>query len=58
MELVDIEHEINTNEYYLSRHAVEKLDNVSTKLRMIFDSSRRTSKGLSLSEVLLKGPTV
>jgi len=58
MELVDTEHEINTNEYFLPHHAVEKLDSVSTKLRVVFDGSCRTSNGLSLNEVLLKGPTV
>jgi len=58
MELVDTEHENNTNEYFLPHHAVEKLDSVSTKLREVFDGSCRTSNGLALNEVLLKGPTV
>jgi len=58
MELLDTEHEINTNEYFLPHHAVEKLDSVSTKLRVVFDGSCRTSNGLSLNEVLLKGPSV
>lgn len=47
MELVDTEHENNTNEYFLPHHAVEKLDSVSTKLRVVFDGSCRTSNGLS-----------
>lgn len=58
MELVDTEHEINTNEYFLPHHAVEKLASISTKLRVVFDGSCRTSNGLNLNEVLLKGPTV
>jgi len=58
MELVDIEHEINTNEYFLPHHAAEKLDSVSTKLPVVFDGSCRTFNELSLNEVLLKGPTV
>lgn len=58
MELVDAKHETNSNEYFLPHHAVEKLDSVSTKLRVVFDGSCQTSNGLSLNEVLLKGPTV
>jgi hypothetical protein len=42
--------------YYLSYHAVFKAESVTTKLRVMFDGSATTSSGLSLNDILLKGP--
>jgi len=44
--------------YYLPHHAVRNESSISTKLRVIFDASAKTSTNLSLNDVLLKGPSV
>jgi len=44
--------------YYLPHHAVRNESSTSTKLRVVFDASARTSTNVSLNDVLLKGPTV
>lgn len=43
---------------YLPHHAVIKDSSSSTKLRVVFDASRKTSNGKSLNDVLLVGPTI
>lgn len=40
--------------YYLAHQA----DSSTTKMRVVFDGSAAASFGLSLSEILLKGPKV
>ncbi|XP_033220999.1 uncharacterized protein LOC117175398 [Belonocnema kinseyi] len=52
MELISQE-EIETGKLvnYLPHHAVTKESSTTTKLRMVFDGSARTSSGLSLNEV-------
>ncbi|KAF0706234.1 Integrase catalytic domain-containing protein, partial [Aphis craccivora] len=47
MELVDTEHEINTNEYFLPHHAVEKLDSVQQELVCILARFRTHYYALS-----------
>ncbi|XP_076392692.1 uncharacterized protein LOC105661897 [Megachile rotundata] len=44
--------------YYLPHHAVLKQCSVTTKLRVVFDASAKTSNGLSLNDTLLVGPTI
>ncbi|XP_058445759.1 uncharacterized protein LOC131426960 [Malaya genurostris] len=44
--------------YYLPHHAVLKEDSSTSKLRVVFDGSCRTSTGVSLNEKLLVGPNV
>ncbi|KAK2575356.1 hypothetical protein KPH14_000829 [Odynerus spinipes] len=44
--------------YYLPRHAVIKADSTTTKVRVVFDGSAKTTSGLSLNDVQLVGPTV
>lgn len=46
--------------YYLSHHSVTRKDCLTTKTRMVFDTSVITTSSLSLNgiRVLLKGPTV
>lgn len=44
--------------YYLPHHGVEKSDSLTTKLRVVFDASSKTSSGLSLNDVLKVGPTI
>lgn len=44
--------------YYLPHHAVVKSDSLTTKTRVVFDASAITSSGLSLNDIMLRGPTV
>ncbi|XP_058448801.1 uncharacterized protein LOC131428773 [Malaya genurostris] len=44
--------------YYLPHHAVLKPDSTTTKLRVVFDASCRTSTGFSLNDALMVGPVV
>ncbi|XP_062713002.1 uncharacterized protein LOC134290052 [Aedes albopictus] len=44
--------------YYLPHHAVLKPDSTTTKLRIVFDASCRTSSGVSLNDGLMVGPVV
>ncbi|XP_062556616.1 uncharacterized protein LOC134221441 [Armigeres subalbatus] len=47
-----------TGAYYLPHHCVFKHDSSTTKLRVVFDASAKTSSNLSLNDVLLEAPTV
>lgn len=42
--------------FYLPHHAVQKEDSSTTKLRVVFDGSCRSSSGISLNDRLLVGP--
>ncbi|XP_076760954.1 uncharacterized protein LOC143429305 [Xylocopa sonorina] len=44
--------------YYLPHHAVIKESSQTTKVRVVFDGSAKTSSGLSLNDTLLIGPTI
>ncbi|XP_062714255.1 uncharacterized protein LOC134291019 [Aedes albopictus] len=44
--------------YFLPHHAVLKLDSTTTKLRVVFDASCKTSTGVSLNDALMVGPVV
>lgn len=44
--------------YYLPHHAVRNESSTSTKLRVVFDASAKTSTNISLNDVLLKGPSI
>lgn len=46
---------IDKNCYYFPHHAVMK-ESTTTKLRVVFDGSRKTSSGVSLNDNLLIGP--
>lgn len=51
---------INENEphFYLPHHPVFKADSLTTKLRVVFDGSAKSSSGLSLNDVQYIGPTI
>ncbi|XP_050063237.1 uncharacterized protein LOC126552565 [Aphis gossypii] len=44
--------------YYLPHHPVFKANSTTTKLRVVFDGSASTKSGISLNDILLKGPKV
>ncbi|XP_062713379.1 uncharacterized protein LOC134290294 [Aedes albopictus] len=44
--------------YYLPHHAVLKPESTTTKLRVVFDGSCRSSSGISLNDGLMVGPVV
>ncbi|XP_076243414.1 uncharacterized protein LOC143184816 [Calliopsis andreniformis] len=44
--------------YYLPHHAIIKQSSLTTKLRVVFDASAKTSTGTSLNDHLLTGPTI
>ncbi|XP_062535039.1 uncharacterized protein LOC134204226 [Armigeres subalbatus] len=50
------EEETSASSYYLPHHAVMKPDSTTTKLRVVFDASCRTSSGISLNDALMVGP--
>lgn len=59
MEIVP-EFEVTTTKsasYYMPHHAVLK-DSTTTRLRVVFDASKKTSTGISLNELMYKGPTL
>lgn len=44
--------------FYLPHHAVLKESSLTTKLRVVFNASRKTTSGISLNDKLLIGPTI
>ena len=47
-----------TDSYYLPMHGVSKEASTSTKLRVEFDASARTTSGVSLNDQFLAGPNL
>lgn len=55
--------EVNTDEirhvkYIMPHHPVIRPDSATTKLRVVFDASCKTTNGVSLNETMLVGPTL
>ncbi|XP_065089273.1 uncharacterized protein LOC135710593 [Ochlerotatus camptorhynchus] len=44
--------------YYMPHHAILKPESTTTKLRVVFDASCKTSTGVSLNDALMVGPVV
>ncbi|XP_023289526.1 uncharacterized protein LOC111674256 [Orussus abietinus] len=57
-EISDEDMQKNNRHYYLPHHAVLKQTSTTTKLRVVFDGSAKTTSGLSLNDVQRVGPTV
>lgn len=58
MKQVDPTDDKTTNCYYLPHHPVFKQSSTTTKMRVVFDASCKTSKGTSLNDILRVGPTI
>lgn len=58
MRIATFEEEQSRNGYYLPHHAVVKADSTTTKIRVVYDASCKTSNGYSLNDRLLVGPTI
>ncbi|XP_060855028.1 uncharacterized protein LOC132932675 [Metopolophium dirhodum] len=56
MELVPVSERDNPVNYYIPHHCVIKPDSKTTKLRVVFNTSARTSTGASLNESMYTGP--
>ena len=54
LDLVKSEHQ----SYYLPIHGVHKESSTTTKLRVVFDASAKTTSDNSLNDVLLSGPNL
>ncbi|XP_055714251.1 uncharacterized protein LOC129808498 [Phlebotomus papatasi] len=50
--------EIDRPAYYAPHHCVVRMQATSTKVRIVFNFSSKTTSGLSLNDVLLVGPVV
>ncbi|XP_008181389.1 uncharacterized protein LOC103308916 [Acyrthosiphon pisum] len=58
MEEVIDEDQIPKRSSYLPHHAVIKESSLTTKVRVVFDASAKSSTGLTLNDVLMCGPNV
>ena len=47
-----------TMHFYMPHHAVSKESSTTTKLRVVFDGSAKTTTGVSLNDTLMVGPTI
>ncbi|CAA9999245.1 unnamed protein product, partial [Nesidiocoris tenuis] len=57
MELIESQHIGNWPHYYLPHHAIFK-ESTTTQLRVVFDASFKTSKGVSLNDIIASGPAL
>ncbi|XP_049287301.1 uncharacterized protein LOC125765857 [Anopheles funestus] len=57
-EIVEAPNEDPGSVFYLPHHCVLRPSSTTTKLRVVFDGSAKTSTGVSINDVLMTGPTV
>jgi len=50
--------ELSKPSYYIPHHVVTKLDSTTTKYRIVFNASAKTTSGHSLNSILLPGPKI
>ncbi|CAI6373542.1 unnamed protein product [Macrosiphum euphorbiae] len=58
MQEVNNSEPVTKNLFYLPQNPVVKLSSLTTKLRVVFDGSAKSSTGVSINNVLMRGPTV
>ncbi|XP_035906396.1 uncharacterized protein LOC118509627 isoform X2 [Anopheles stephensi] len=58
MSPVKHETESSTLAYYIPHHPVFKAESTTTKCRVVFDASAKTTSGYSLNDVLMSGPNI
>ncbi|XP_076392695.1 uncharacterized protein LOC105663902 [Megachile rotundata] len=59
MPLISNEHPIESKSlYYLPHHAIFKESSTTTKIRVVFDGSAKTSTGISINDAQFVGPMV
>lgn len=58
MEQIDPSNYNNETKFYFPHHAVEKPESSTTKVRVVFNGSSKTSSGLSLNDVQCIGPQI
>ncbi|XP_033212443.1 uncharacterized protein LOC117170034 [Belonocnema kinseyi] len=51
-------HLVSNKGYFLPHHAVVKESSITTKTRVVFDGSAKTSTGISLNDTVMVGPTI
>ena len=51
-------HKPSQQVFYMPMHAVHKESSTTTKLRVVFDASAKSSSGSSLNDILMVGPTI
>lgn len=52
------DHSVHTKSYFLPHSAVIRDDSLTTKCRVVFDASAKSSSNVSLNDLLLAGPTI
>lgn len=58
MQEVQDEERVPRRSFYLPHHTVQKESSITTKTRVVFDASAKSSSGVSLNDILMYGPTV
>ncbi|XP_043263201.1 uncharacterized protein LOC122403641 [Colletes gigas] len=56
--MTELNEEQREDGFYLPHHAIIKESSSTTKLRVVFDGSAKTTSGLSLNDVQMAGPVV
>ena len=63
-EMIDLDHmeeitvDPNSRHYFMSHHLIEKPSSTTTKFRVVFNASRKTTTKISLNDTLMVGPTI